>query len=438
MTQINSAKYDNKIRPFPGYFQVTKFTVKDRDFSDLWIQIDDFESVFDSTKSARISIVDTQNLLKTLPILGGEVVKMTITDGVRTVDYQHRVYRVSDRQQLKQGVLGYTLHLCSEEYWADSFVRVSKSYMNSRLEDTVNDVLKGPLYLKSEKTLLHGETNGPRSVVIPYWSPLHAIVWMGGRAQSADPAYKGGTFMFYETIDGFRWVAVDNLLDSVANVPYATLTYNPLRHSDTDAGDLYDPRGPRDTMNLENLRVVNTLDSLENSRRGMFANRVRTVDLIDRTWKDTDHNYVKSFYDFTHLKGLDGASAVPISGFDVDAANFPEANFRLVFKHKGLFDDEPDGNSRIDEWLPPKLSQMQQLENFKISGTLPGHLGLTAGHIVNFAFPNPENISVNPQSGVDEGYSGEYLVTSVRRMFQRNRFILQVELCKDSRGGSLG
>jgi hypothetical protein len=438
LVQINSVKFDRKIRPFPGYFEVQTFKIDGTDFNDQWIQIDDFESIFNSTKSARITIVDTRNLLKTTPILGGgELVSLSITDGVRIVDYALRLYRVSDRQQIRQGVLSYVLHLCSEEAWADSFIRVSKSYMKSKLEEKVKDVLSGPQFLKSVKPLVFGETIQGRSLVIPYWSPLHAITWMAGRAQSSDPKYRGGTYIFYETIDGFRWVAIDNLLDETANVPYATLLWKPLRHSLAET-DTFDPRGPQDVMNMEDMKVVNTVDSLSNSREGMFANRVRTVDIVDRTWKDTDFNYVKTFYDHVHLKGLDGASATPITGFSPDAAGFPEANLRLVIKHKGLFDDEPDGNSKIEEWLSPKLSQMQQLENFKIAGTLPGHLGLTVGMIVNFSLPNPQDLSINSQSGVDEAYSGQYLVTSMRRMFQRNRFTLQVELCKDSRGGSLG
>ena len=440
MVMLNAATYDRDQVEFPGAYRVREMVlVSDQnpqvrhDISALFIQFDVFESVWSPTISGQLVMVDTTNMIKNVPILGEETLHVTITDGTRDMTLRMRVYAIKDRQHVRHGVLQYTLALCSEEMWLDSFVRISQSYHLKKFEDNVRTILQN--HLRSQKPIITGATKDIRSVVIPYWSPIHAITWMGNRAQAAEDTYSAGNFVFFETIDGFKWVAVDNLLDSTVNRPYCTLFYDPMRPS-VQGLTRYDRRmqgATGDALMIEEWSVVKSFDFLDNARNGMYANRTRTIDIVNRTWQDTDQNYFQQFYDTPHLKGLDGAAARPFCSYKNEAPGWPEAHMRVAIKHKGLFNDEPDGNSQIEKWLPSKLSQMQQLENFKLVCTLPGHIGLTAGMVVNHVAPNPQDTSVNQSPGPDHDFSGEYLITNLRRSFGEHRHTIVLEMVKDSR-----
>lgn len=433
MVKVNNRIYTNQPREFPGSIRVEKLTISGTDVSDYYQQIDVFESIYSPTMSARLTLLDTTNLIKKIPIIGEEVVEIWLNDGIESCKHKFICHKLSDRQSPRHGVLKYVLHLVSEEKWTDSYTKVSKSYNLKKFEDNVKDILTGSLFLNSKKPLISGVTKQPECVLIPNWSPIFAINWMGNRARADEDSYRGGDFLFYETMDGFKWVAIDNLLDDTANIPYGTVSYDPLRPSQ-DGLTRYDSRTKSDVMRFEQWDVVKTFDTLENTFAGLYANKTRVVDIVERDFSDEEFSYIETFYDHKHLKSIEGFSAKPLCSFENKALQSPDAHSRVVVKHKGLFDDEPEGSTHIDEWLPKKISKRQQLESFKVRGQLPGHIGLTAGMILNFYFPNPEDISVNDRAGYDPSYSGQYLVTSLRRMIQRDKFNIIVDMVKDSRG----
>lgn len=434
MVAFNTSIYKTKVRQFPGTFKINKITIAGKDFSDLWTQIDDFECIWEASRSAKIVVIDTQGMIATIPIIGEEKVEIDIEDESEKLTIRGRVYSITNRVPLHHGAMQYVVNVCSEEQWADSFMRVSKAYQAKPLSEIPTDMIKSPNYLASDKNLLLGEVEGTRSCTVNYWSPLHCCVWAANRATSPGQRYKSN-FVFFETMRGFNWIAIDNLLDDSQNKSWAKLAYDPMRplKSGTAA---YDARGPEDALRFESLKVVQSFDTLENSRNGMYANKTRTIDIVKKNHFETETNYVKDFYSRVHLKGLSGAPSRPLCSFDMNAADFPEARLRLVLKHKGLFDDDQDGGSQIEQWMPQKLSQLQQLQNMKLVGILPGHVGLTAGMLVDLEFPNAKNLATESNIRPDETHSGQYLVTSLRRTFQRDRFVLTVELSKDSRGGS--
>jgi len=430
---VNNKTYDDVVRQFPGAFDVIELTINGEDITDQYVQIDIFESIF-SIISGRITMVDTKNLPANLPIVGDEIVTIKITDGVNTEEHRLRCYSITDRVSINHNTIKYTMHLCSEEMFADSFVRVSKSYYLSKLETNVRDILGDVNYLNSNKPAIIADTEEDQCIVIPTWSPLHAINWMASRARSNETQYKGGNFVFYETMSGFRWVPLENLYNSDENKVYGRIIYDPMRPLQSGTTQ-YDERTRTDVMSFMQWEKVKSFNVLDNAKEGMYGNTVKVIDIIERRFDDYTFDYNQSFYDHQHLKGINGINAKPLNGsFSGQQSFFPEAHLRVGIKHKGLFNAEPEGNSKIDEWMPPKISQMQQMENHVIKGTLPGHIGLEAGMIIDFDMPNPENRASNTNPGPDPAYSGEYLVTHVRRSYQRESFTMTIQMMKDSRG----
>lgn len=446
----NTSVHSRRLSQNPGYYRVHRLELRSNqrgskpvDVSFEMSQLDVFENL-GGCLSGTITLLDTKNLIESLPIVGDETLSVHVDDEAgEKIDREFRVYKISDRSEVRPGALGYRLHFVSQEGFADSYIRVSKAYTEKRYEEAVEDIFRA--YLKSSATLLLEPSKVQHCFVIPYWSPIEACHWMASRCQSS--TYTGGTYVFFETAERFNFLSLDNLLDESYNKPYATVVPSSMRRV-RGRGLPYDQRNPDDTMAFEEWRVVESFDVLAGSRSGMYANRVPVVNIMAKEPRVQQFTYgpaagssgsglaavtTDGFDSQKHLRGMLGA------GQPMVASSFPpvtayESHLRPVIRHQGLFTKEKDGGFREEEWVHKAISQHRQLNNFVVEGVLPGSLGLRAGMQVRFNYPLVKNLATNPVQEVDRYYSGCYLVTSVRRMFQKDKFYLVVQMAKDSVG----
>lgn len=436
---------------FPGTFRITRLTVEpwiggEIDITPQMDTLTIYESIMSPTIYASIRMVDTTNLMKKLEIMGGEIVHAWVTDeSVETeTKYRFRLFKVTDRDQPNFGVLSYTIHLVSEEMYRDSFIYISKAYRDDNgkplpYEQAVSDILYNPDYLASEKPMLIEETNQAYCFIIPNWSPLDAISWIAARSQSASPNRAYSNYFFFENSrhgGEFAFVSLETLFDKTTNVPYATVTLDPFRPTQ-DRLLSFDRRGIDDMLRFEQVKVVKSFDILENAKMGMYVNRIKMVDIMDRLDVDHEYRYLDEFEDAKHLTGRIGAS-YPFARPSFEPTWADNAPWKVHLKHNGLFSQDEVSGFGMENWLVKRQSTMQQTENFKIVGELPGNQELICGMQLQYDFPNPQDISSNKNPDDDLMYSGAYLVTAVKRVFKRSEsYRLQVEMVKDSLSLSL-
>jgi hypothetical protein len=433
--KLNTKKFDKNARiEFPGYHEIEKLELvsrdKKKDIRPFVVQFDVFESIWSVGMSGKLVIVDNENMIEDIPIIGEETIIARVKDSIDTHEYKFHVTHISDRSQMKSGMLGYTLHLVSEEMFADSFIRVSKSYIMKTFEADVDDILENFLQSKKERHL--AKTDMPRSVIIPNWSPLYACKWLANRSQSEEVKYQNGNFIFYETQSGFYFVSLENLFDSDANEVYCEFEPRPLKKSKNPQTANSD-RFALSLLQFEDWKVIKNFDVIENIRTGMYANRMYEFNLTTREIRTENYNYTDNFGNERHLRGINSREGKPVASNDFSPLYFPQAQQRLVLNHKGLFTLEPpDGSgSNIGNWLTEKISQSAQINNMVVTAVLPGHLALEAGMIVNFFVPRAKDIRSTGKLEYDERMSGEWLVTSTHRSFQKDKFWLSIEMIKD-------
>jgi hypothetical protein len=64
---------------------------------------------------------------------------------------------------------------------------------------------------------------------------------------------------------------------------------------------------------------------------------------------------------------------------------------------------------------------------------IPGDVDMTIGRVIEFNLPQISYNNSNRQKENDEYFSGKYLVTAVRHLFnQENKFFTCIEICKES------
>ena len=64
----------------------------------------------------------------------------------------------------------------------------------------------------TRKPFLVEPTRYPVNIVIPNWNPFKAISFLASKAVAANPETKGANFVFYQTLQGFRFVSIETLM----------------------------------------------------------------------------------------------------------------------------------------------------------------------------------------------------------------------------------
>jgi hypothetical protein len=210
----------------------------------------------------------------------------------------------------------------------------------------------------TSKNLLVEPTKGVYSACIPNWTPFKAINFLATRALSANPYSKGANFVFYETLKGFRFVAIETLMQGgfrgykmTQDFPTKFKHYNTYK-TESDAGGantafipVYDGGsepgaepftpligtagkkpfvavyvhrpGNLDTVNeaekrysVTEFHVVHTFDTVRNLGLGMYANRVLTHDLVRMKWSKNDFHYVTPEETISFVDATTGAETI--------------------------------------------------------------------------------------------------------------------------------
>ena len=176
-----------------------------------------YEGIFSQSMTGAITILDTNSIVKNLPIIGQEYLSFKIKTGslggsnkTDIIDYTDNVFTIFkiDTRMINNKVEAIVLHFASGEKLLNSRVRVSKSYTNS-INNIVQDVLQNKSYLNTKKDLFIEGTVGVRKIVAPSDRPFALIRRLATEAISLE--HGSPYFMFYENKDGFHFRSLDSL-----------------------------------------------------------------------------------------------------------------------------------------------------------------------------------------------------------------------------------
>jgi hypothetical protein len=176
-----------------------------------------------------------------------------------------------------------------------------------------------------------------------------------------------------------------------------------------------------DDESLDSYSFDHFSDILDNMQSGMYGNRLITHSQTRKIWREYDFDYPGSFDQYQHLY-----PGNKLYGFTADLAD--PANKLKVYPVGYDKDNLP---FHVDEWLPIRISQLQQLQNIKITMSLPGDSDRTVGQVVILQLPSPEP-PVNMTQKMDLYYQGRFLIQSIRHKIVSTDYTTTMTLVKDS------
>jgi len=343
--------------------------------TSVWHELNFYEDIYSPIVSGDITLTDTVGLIESFPIIGEEILDVSFStagaalpptagpgttstppasEAPKQVMNRFRVYKVDPPVQVTDNSRTIKLYFVTDNQFTNLLSKVRKIYPtkqnipNTRTSDevrpyTLADMARDIFYdffIGKKKPLKQPATRKPflveptrykSEIVIPNWNPFKAISFLASKAVAANQEAKGANFVFYQTLQGFRFVSIETLMlggfrlfkekdSGVVAEEYPHLAINailetatidntshiPIYKDDPEieedmkpfvASYKYMPANMGESKqssyeSVTSFRLVDSFDTMKNVALGMYANRVITHDLIQMKIDRRDFHYV--------------------------------------------------------------------------------------------------------------------------------------------------
>ena len=418
----------------PDVYKLDKLLLRckhtDLDLTYLQTEFNIYEDLFSSNITGEILLYESFNLLSNMPIVEGDLVDISVSinfndetmiavDDVGRLDMTFEIIKIKNRIVAKPNVQVYTLVLSTHGLSDNTFNRISKSWKGQSYSTIVRDIFNksfqtGGLKSNLNKKRLHTEnTDGVFDIVIPNWSPLRAINWCASRANVDSSA----NFIFYEDTEKFNFVSLNTLFKQI---PVGTHNMSIANVKDSDKEKQY--------LSFTSMVYNNEPDITISGTTGIFGSRLVTYDIFTKQITDYTNNSSSSAKNYTIQPGIDYISEFNKQNhcennplIDNEINNIYSNNRRTVSTI--AFNDDSDKN-----YIRQRYMQFPSTQVIKLTVTGPGNFSRKVGDMINFNVPSHDTSEVL----LDNKLTGKYLITAIRRKFDKGSHIMVMELVKDS------
>jgi len=408
----------------------------------LVAEINIYESLDSKCLSGNIVVTDAQNIPNHLPLTGLERVEFKLfTPGTsRAFDFTPEtghpmyIYKISDRIGLNPRTQGYILHFCSREMITNEQVRIQRPFTNS-IDGMVLNIVRDEL--KSKKPLIVEETSGIRKYTTPRIRPFEFIDELAKESESLK--YNNAGMRFFESSIGFSFKSYESML-AVSGVSARPVVAKFL----SVPANVRDEQGNKNVIRsmqiVESFNINSQFDTLKNLRNGVYNSRVVSHDLYNKTFTETDFDYLTQFEKNFHTEHdgqgnkIDDKVILPAANYDEGKtlSDSPEGTLYFVSTTENVhtgFEQAPQ-----EKILGKRLSQRFAFETMTLSLNCHGFTGLSVGELISFEMPAFEPSGVDNPLDIDPYMSGRYLVKSIRHQVNTgaDKHRMVVDCIKDS------
>ena len=405
-------------------------------------EISIYESLDGKFLSGDMTLLDGTNAIQTLPITGFERVEFFFrTPGTdKGFDFSVKtghpmfVYSLKNRAGVNPRSQIYTLKFVSMEAIRDHQTRISQAFTGN-IDQMVTDICYN--YLKTKKDLMVEDTKSNHKFVMPRLKPTKAIEQLRKNARSLN--YENSGFLFYENGDGFNFKSYEGLFCKKDGSPRPVKAHYSPKVKNIGEDPVYA------LQSVEDFTILQQFDTLNNTANGVYASKLITHDLYNKTFEELDFDYNKEYGKQNHLEQDDQGEKrsdngiLPFFNFD-NGETFGNKNEGSIYyqsETKKIHNTHELPESK--DILQKRISQHIAANSLIIEITAPGTTEIRVGDIVNFTLPKYAPFSKEDPKDNDKYLSGRYLISAARHHVStlNKRHTLALELIKDSFNVSL-
>lgn len=378
------------------------------------------EDIFTNYNYGNISITDSIDLVQSLPLVGGEVIKFEYkTDSTKkVVRREFVVYKIVNNPLSTQRMIGLSLQFISKEALTDQNVLISKSFNGIKASDSVKVLFEE---LGSNKSIEVEQTLHLQNSIIPNWTPFQSINWLS--TVSLPVKGNGSLFLLYEDKDGYKFKSTQSLYEQPAT---KTITGKLNREAKKGA------TGEFDFGSITEFNPVNTTpDILKSLQEGLYASKVIAYDNVTKESRTFEYDYKSQFSEFNHL------NPKPLIN---DSFEFTGSGQRLGFVTTKTFRQESGYYSgilgsdafsqRIEDVILTRSSQLSQTLAKSYEATIAGDSELTCGQVIKVEIPT---LVDNKELGkLNRYYTENVLITKCVHSFTISQYNCKLSVSSDT------
>ena len=395
-----------------------------------------YENVLSPSVTFSVGIKETDNLLDSLPIKGGEKCDIILEDSqngkLNLSLYVNRVRNVI-KDPLESN---YFLDLTSEESFANDQSRVVKRY-DGKISDSVESILKqstsGSMGIKTSKNVKVDKTLIKYNFIGNNKKPFTVCAWLASKSVPENAGKSGGAagYLFYETQDGFNFRSIDALFKEQKPKRKLIFTGTPDQPIDYNT-------------KIINYSVEKNIDLKNNLTLGSYSNESIFFDFYDFKYRErsysVDEGGVSGSKDKLEHGGKDNFDASVTDKFRskpsrimtriLDVGTLPEGkSSKEQLENWKNHPDQPTFDAA--KVMVQSAMRYNQLYSIKINVLIAGDFSLRAGDLVSCDFSQ-----VNPSTsvGIDKRSSGIYMIASVCHRLTSKHTTSNLTLVRDTFG----
>ena len=395
------------------------------DITDQMIGIEVYEDLFSPFITMAITVRESLDFINSLPLRGEEIINVEIATPTYTKDYniiktKFYVYKLSDRVLLNDRNSAYTLHCISYEALTDINVKQSKAFSGN-----IADIAKSLITtdgLNTTKVLNIEPTKNSTKYVSNFWSPVKNLNFISCNAIS-----KTGTasYLFYENRSGFNFVSLESLYRQDVYQKFVKDNYS----RDTKGTESF-KNIDKDFRKILEFRIKTLYDSLKYTNSGAYASRVFAYDLVKKKYFAKDYLASDDFSKTAHLNKMPlYSSAKPINAVN-EIAN--------EIRHYGIHNGYADTSNIA--FQQSRNSMLQTFRSSTIEIEVFGRTDYSVGQKMYIEVPKPtvttdkDLMTTDAKTGIiDTTYSGNYIVTAINHVINKQNHTCIIELSKESK-----
>ena len=385
-------------------------------------EINLFENMFSNTITGTILVLDIDNIIMNLPIVGQEYLSFKIQTPTledHAIDYTKHlmsVYKIDTRLPNKNAE-AFMLHFCSPELLKNKRIRLSKSYTEST-DKIVTDILQNEKSINTGKSLFIEKCKGIKKIISPNKTPYGLISDLATDAISA--VNDSPNYVFFENTKGIHFRTLESL--------YSEPSIGEFMSSDNGAVDIQ-KGGVMDVHNklkqVLQYTISSNNDTMKSIESGMLASKTIEYDIFQKRYDVQHHNY---FDDFNKQKRVSGTNPlyneVPVDNNQKTMGEYFDAKIFLHPTSKNIAgnDAQHDGSfepNNLAKTIQSRIAkEMELTSGIKVIMAINGTTTLHIGAIIDIQVP------IVGKNHSDDEYdlynSGKFLITKLRHIFTKS------------------
>lgn len=375
-----------------------------------------FESIFESSLTGTITIVDNIDMISTIPIIGQEIIAVSYKFKNKDVDIAFRVSEIHDIKNVNDNTGIYALKLVSDKKFLSAVNLFSRSYRGKNTEIIAK--IHEDFFGEEVEVISNGGTS--HRIVYPYTKPYTAIELVLNNTYGEDKT----PLFLYETVNGAK-VKLQSYGDMLSRYDNVIELKNVNIINDDPTGQAR-RNIPIQNQNVSEQVIKRAYKTFDNVRKGVYAAFVTSIDISGKVYSEEKFDYKE------HAPNVNSNLRDVLSdSFQINEAS-PNELFnsrQLYFEKDSLAYESPDvGNIyQVDDLSKAAMmSYRNRMDSQFVALIADSHPELEVGNIVSLNFRRMKP-NLDREEDIDKVNSGEYLCTAIKHQFKAGKYSIVVE-----------